>query len=495
MAKLRDMIKASGATIPSTSAIIGTFEGECADANITNKNGLDITRPVWENVFASEDYEEAIRLGWYIGFLGHPEDPNCMDFEHACIVMTEGHIDSNGKVYGKFNLIDTPVGRIVKAFIDAGVTFGISVRGAGDIENNSVDPDTFVFRGFDLVTFPAFPESIPTFSEIAASTDMNKRANYKSVCKTVNNNLDKITMCETLDVIKSQFASQSEEYKAIQAREDKLCNDDCQDDIADTRLDSMTRLYLEQVEANTQLRRMNESLKRQLATTQVDCSRKIKSMERITASQYSDIQKRNKSLQDRNRSLRDKVLAAQRSCDSLKIKNDKLSRQNSELINDKESVSRRCGRYVSSNKQLNSEITSLRDSNLKYKQKIDASSNEIREKDSIISRLRSELDETVNAASRNESRTSNLDDKNRKLSAKLEAAERLVEEYQDAYASLYANAIGVNLGNISVTANTSVSDMQKLINGGSNMNISEVFVEPIPEEVLADDAEDDIVTM
>ena len=48
----------------------------------------------------------------------------------------------------QFDLIDTPVGRIVKTFQDAGVTFGISVRGAGDIINNSVDPDTFVFIVF-----------------------------------------------------------------------------------------------------------------------------------------------------------------------------------------------------------------------------------------------------------------------------------------------------------------------------------------------------------
>lgn len=127
---------------PNKSTVIGVFEGECADSNITNENGLDITRPVWEVVFSSEEYKRAIEMGWYIGFLGHPDDPGCMDFEHACIVMTEGHIDANGKVHGKFNLIDTPVGRIVKAFIDAGVIFGISVRGAGDIINNSVDPET-----------------------------------------------------------------------------------------------------------------------------------------------------------------------------------------------------------------------------------------------------------------------------------------------------------------------------------------------------------------
>ena len=110
-----------------TGAILGTYEGECADSNITNLNGLDITREVWEHLFASDEYKKAIKLKQYIGFLGHPEEPDCQDFRRACIIMTEGHIDDNGKVYGKFDLVDTPVGRIVKAFQDACVVFGISV--------------------------------------------------------------------------------------------------------------------------------------------------------------------------------------------------------------------------------------------------------------------------------------------------------------------------------------------------------------------------------
>ena len=39
------------------SCILGTYSGECADANITNNNGLDITREVWDEVFKSEEYK------------------------------------------------------------------------------------------------------------------------------------------------------------------------------------------------------------------------------------------------------------------------------------------------------------------------------------------------------------------------------------------------------------------------------------------------------
>ena len=52
---MKDELKtSSGVNDASKSPIIGTFEGECADANITNLNGLDITREVWDNVFNSD---------------------------------------------------------------------------------------------------------------------------------------------------------------------------------------------------------------------------------------------------------------------------------------------------------------------------------------------------------------------------------------------------------------------------------------------------------
>lgn len=430
------------------SPIIGTFEGECADSNITNLNGMDITREVWEHTFSSDEYKQAIEMGWYLGYLGHPEDPNCMHFQDACIQMTEGHIDDNGKVYGKFNLIDTPVGRVVKTFIDAGVTFGISVRGAGDVIDNSVDPDTFVFRGFDLVSFPAFPESIPTFTAVAASTDADVRAKYQKVCAAVDKNINDIEDANALNVIKSQFAKQSDQYKAIEAREAELNKavdiDEELEDINAEKVKCMTNLYLEAVEANKQLKAENNNLNNQLKTIEATAKRKIRALKRITSSQITDIQTESDA-----------------------------SEKN---------------------------VAELRKQNLKYKQKIDASAKLIKDKDSIISSLRLRVNETVNEASDAKNRTSNLDAANRKLKSDIKAAQKLVEEYQEAYANLYATATGVRLKNISVTCNTSVKELQSIISGTSTANISSVFVEPQPVEIIDEEgtesnAEDDLITI
>lgn len=448
---------------PSKNPIIGVFEGECADSNITNLNGLDITRPVWENVFASDDYKTGIKLGHYIGFLGHPEDVNCMDFRNGCIVMTEGHIDNNGKVYGKFNLIDTPVGRVVKTFIDAGVTFGISVRGAGDIVNNSVDPDTFVFRGFDLVSFPAFPESIPTFTAIAASSDVESQKKYKAICAAVKENLPNIDSCEAIDILQCQFAEQSDEYKALEERkrEIKGCDsnkdelaecDDADLDITKDKVESMTKLYLEQVEANKQLKKENEVLSSKLASSEIEARRKISSISRITS---------------------DQIKAA---------------------TNAKDVAENRCKHLVAASTRMKETISKERSNNLKYLQKISESKNIVDSKDSLISSLQTRLNETVTASANTERRTSNLDEQLKKAKAEIVACKKMLKEYQDAYAELYSQAIGADLEKVKVTASTSVSSLRSSITSSISRKPSSITE---PEEVDVDDCyfDDDIVTI
>lgn len=450
---------------PSKNPVIGIFEGECADSNITNENGLDITRPVWENIFSSESYQQAIDLGWYIGFLGHPDDPGCMDFRNACIVMTEGRIDDNGKVYGKFNLIDTPVGRTVKTFIDAGVTFGISVRGAGDIVNNSVDPDTFVFRGFDLVSFPAFPESIPTFTAIAASSDVESQKKYKAICAAVKENLPNIDSCEAIDILQCQFAEQSDEYKALEDRKKEIkgCDSsykededevsECDDvDITKDKVESMTKLYLEQVEANNRLNKENKILSNKLASKEIETRRKISSISRITA---------------------DQIRAA---------------------TDAKDKAENRCKQLIAASTRMKDTISQERSNNLKYLQKISESKNDVESKDSLISSLQSRLNETVNASADAKRRTSNLDEQLKRSRDKVKSCRKMLKEYQDAYAELYSQAVGADLQKVKVTASTNVSSLRSAITSSISRKPSSIKE---PEEIDVDDCyfDDDIVTI
>lgn len=415
------------------SVILGTFEGECADADITNLNGLDITRPVWENVFNSEDFKQGIELGWYIGFLGHPEDPNCMDFRNACIVMTDGRIDNDGKVYGKFNLIDTPVGRIVKSFIDGGVTFGISVRGAGDVDNNSVDPDTFVFRGFDLVSFPAYPNSIPEFTSIAASSDVKEQKKYKNICKTLNENIDGLNTKESIKIVKACFAPQSEEYKTLDEKlneMDKIEGDLVEEEnvtLLKNELGALTHLYSQAVaeiqslkdQLNT-LTKTNESL---LCTT----NRKVKAIKKIASSQHTY--------------LKDEL-------DNVRFKNKILSNNLNKVKDESIKASKL---------------------NLKYKMNIESNAKKLRDMEAIIASLTESKSKTVENLTQYKAKVSNLEKKITDLSQDIKASENIIADYQDAYAKLYANALGTQLDQISVTSATTVNELEKAI----GRNVSE----------------------
>lgn len=434
----------------SSSPILGTYEGEALDTNITNNNGLDITSEVIEAVLESDDYAVGIENGWFIGFLGHPEDPNCMDFKDGCIVLTDMELNSDGKVHASFNLLDTPVGRVVKTLQDAGVKFGISIRGAGDIIDQSVDPDTFVFRGYDLVSFPAYPNSIPTFTEIAASTNIETQKKYKAVCAAVRNNLSSITSASTINVIQSQFAPQSEEYAMMNRRKAEIEN--CQDDnldISDQKIEAMTQLYLDTLQNVSVLASQLESMKQRNAAISSASRRKISALKRITASQLHDAL-----------SGLDSVTA---SCDELKHKNAILCAQ----------------------------LADQKEANLIYKQKVENSTNELKKKNKVIASLQSELRETVTASSKIKASASNLGVTNDELQNELLVCKKQLGDFQNAYASMYAAALGVDLAPMSIKSSTSVDELQDIVAGATNtINMpSAVTVEPVylDDEIDNDD--------
>lgn len=412
-------------TADTKFSILGTFEGECLDTQITNLNGLDITLEVMENVIASEEYKQGIENGWFIGFLGHPEDPGCQEFMNACIVLKDMWIEDSGKVYAKFDLIDTPVGQIVKKFIDAGVTFGVSIRGAGDIVGNTVDPETFMFRGYDLVAFPAYPESIPTFTAIAASTDLAERKKYQAVCAAVKANLDSITSSATIDILQSQFAPQSEEYKALEKRKATINSSDTIN-IDAQKIQAMTDLYLQAADEVKALKAENQKLKMANNAITAACKRKVSALQRISDEQLGDTLE---------------------SLDTVTASRDSLRH---------------------SMRKLNEDLKAEKKSNLIYKQKITASTQEIKQKDSTIADLKSKLRETVTASKDVKSNVSNLDNENKMLYSELKACQSLLTSYQQAYADIYANVLGVHLDNINVTSSTTVEDLESAIDSAVN---------------------------
>ena len=452
--------------------VLGTFTGKCCDSNVINNNDMHLGREVFEKLIASEEFKRAMKNRHYIGFAGHPADADCQEFEHACIVMTDMRIAENGEIEGDFDLVDTPVGRTIKAFIDAGVNFGISIRGVGEVDSNGeVDPDEFIFRGFDLVTFPAYDDCIPEFKAIAASTDPVKKSKYKKICASIDANLKDINSCEALELIQDQLPEGCDEFNKVQDRIDEINSENKIEDDAEIaaeveaqRLDAMMQLYLDATDRIHQLEAALADCNREKCELTVQCSSlktKQSRMDRITANQIAtanaDVEESEKRVKEVEASLK----VARR---ELKNTKDKLNEQitaNTRLKDRIESLnSKRRGDLDS--------IKASNDLNLKYKRKVEATNEAISQKDSEIEGLKSKLNETVDDLHKLETKASNLDDENKELLSRVEAAEEMVSSYQQAYANMYANALGVYLTGLPVTAETTVSELKQMISAGTS---------------------------
>ena len=440
-------------------AVLGQFIGKCCDANVVNNNDMHLGEKLFKNLFASDDYKRAMQNRHYVGFLGHPNDIDCQDYEHACIVMTDCKILDNGEVEGTFDLIDTPVGKVVKAFLDAGVNFGISIRGAGDVDGNGeVDPDTFIFRGFDLVTFPAYNDCIPEFKEVAASTDANKQKTYKKVCAAVTSELKNIDSASALEVIKEQFNEGTDEYNAVDDRINELVSTE-EDTLVDTSDDAITQEVLEEkVDA--------------LTTLYVDAQNTISQLEKdlvdTVAEKDEEILLAKTQLRHYKRVVANQLNDATESYNKEVLANDQLK---SELHDVK-------GRLVRAHQQ----IKSAQQSNLKYQRKIEANSTVLTEKDSAIEDIKAQLHETVVAKTQLESKLNNIASDYDELKQRVEASERMLLQYQQAYANLYAGALGRHVSNLTVDSATSVKDLQNMI--CSSTNTSGMMPNPQVEDEL-----------
>ena len=451
------------------NVLLGQFTGKCCDANAVNNNGMYLSQELFDNLLKSDDYKTAIKNGYYIGFLGHPEDPNDMNFKNACVIMRDMKMESNGDIVGTFDLVDTPVGKIVKSFIDAGVKFGISIRGAGDVANDgTVDPDTFVFRGFDLVTFPAYDDCVPEFRDIAASSDAALQSKYKKVCSTIRSNLQSITSCEAINVIMDQMNPNSEEYNMLLDRCDEL-NMENEDEIdpelkmqvLEQQVHGLTDQYIEQVykcnrledEVN-QKQSYIENLNNQIERMESKQDRVAGIFEDQTVQASTRIQQ----LEKVNRQMK-RTLAATKS------KYNKVCSDITSISQERDEAVKACTHLKSQVENLKTSRKAITSANLVSTKKMEDIELLLKSKEEEIESLKAQVRETVAANEKLKRDVSNLEADNQELGSKIEASESILLEYQQNYANQCAYEVGIQLDNIPVNASTTMEDIKSFIYG------------------------------
>jgi hypothetical protein len=135
------------------------IEGIFMQGNLKNRNGRIYPSEVLEKEMKryQKDFIETKRA---LGELGHPDGPQ-INGDRVSHLITEMKRDGND-FYGKAKILSTPMGEIVKTFIDEGVRCGVSTRGLGSVKQVNgvmeVQPD-FHLATVDIVTDPSAPNA------------------------------------------------------------------------------------------------------------------------------------------------------------------------------------------------------------------------------------------------------------------------------------------------------------------------------------------------
>ena len=202
--------------------VIGRLVGPIADTKKPTRNGRAYSKELWEKVFNSPIMKEKLENRCLFSELGHPTDRTEIDMEKVCACMAEKpKVGSDGLLYGVFDILPTPNGKILKILCDYGTRIGVSSRGNGDIiqdfdGNEAVDPDTYDCECWDFVVIPAV-ESV-RMSYVTESLQ-NKKSLQESLNGAIAeaNDEDKKVMTETLESLNIPLSANEAEGVNIDA--------------------------------------------------------------------------------------------------------------------------------------------------------------------------------------------------------------------------------------------------------------------------------------
>lgn len=126
---------------------------------VKNRNGRIYPTDVLEKEMNRYN-EQFVKTKRALGELGHPDGPQ-INGDRVSHLITEMRRDGNNFL-GKAKIISTPMGEIVKTFIDEGVKIGVSTRGLGSVKQTrggimEVQND-FRLQTVDIVTDPSGPD-------------------------------------------------------------------------------------------------------------------------------------------------------------------------------------------------------------------------------------------------------------------------------------------------------------------------------------------------
>jgi hypothetical protein len=135
------------------------IEGIFIQTESKNRNGRVYPKPIMEK--AVDKYVQTqVSKNRAVGELNHPEGPT-VNLDKVSHLITDLKFEGND-VVGKAQILDTPMGKIVKGLLDGGVQLGVSTRGMGSLEQKNgamYVKDDFILNTVDIVQDPSAPDA------------------------------------------------------------------------------------------------------------------------------------------------------------------------------------------------------------------------------------------------------------------------------------------------------------------------------------------------
>ena len=439
------------------------------------------------------------------GELDHPPERLETLQERAAIITTKLEMnDKDGVIMGEADILDTPFGRILKTFIDAGVKVGISSRGAGEETMkegvNQIIPDTFYLETFDIVSMPAVKsarlslvesknrniiteafareiqtakssEQVDELLEYAKNRNIANFAKLEEDAKNVKNSFGENTILpenkegDNIDV-SSEVISQLEEelnvsntkYESLEALCEKMKNHsiktikelkECQ--LVNEQLTKQVEDFIKEKDNNiTQLesyKASNNFLKSKLNESKV----KVESLEKEINTKISEAKMIKSSLETENKKLSNSLECK---VESLEKENtdlqDQLSKSKS-LIKESNSKLEELSKSIENYKLENKELTNkLEESKLentnKAKEdgdKINSLNESLKEANKLIENLKAQLESKTNE------------------NTKLVKESKVIKE---SYLNKITRSNGIKKEELNLNENYSISDIDKKVN-------------------------------
>jgi hypothetical protein len=149
---IKEDFKDDSGVIQKTYKLKGPF----LEASIKNKNGRVYPAVVLERE-VKDFVTTKIKTRRSLGELDHPENPQ-INLERVSHVIEDLYMDGNTG-YGVAKILtDTPMGKIAQALVKEGILLGMSTRGVGSLDGDTVQED-YKLITIDIVADPSAPNA------------------------------------------------------------------------------------------------------------------------------------------------------------------------------------------------------------------------------------------------------------------------------------------------------------------------------------------------